>query len=98
MGGRGAGANTNSSTFPKQQFKLTKSRFGDTEYESDLFRISKYSSNTPGTSWKSSGYTLEIKGQYNGRGVARDFGTLREAKAWLETDNAQEWYRTNRRT
>lgn len=99
MGGRGSAAtrNTDSKVFPQQQFKLTKSRFGKTEYESELFRIFKYSQNASGTSWKSSGYILEIKGQWNGRDVAQNFSTLKEAKSWLETNEAQEWYKTHRR-
>ena len=69
-----------------QTFKLNRS---NGQYESELFRIYKYSSNTPHTTWKTSGYALSIKGHSLSR---TKFSTLKEAKAWANTEDCAKWY------
>lgn len=82
------------SSFAPQKFKLVHSAYGNKTYESDLFEIKSYSHDTPHTSWKESGYDLQFKKRPSTR---ERFDTLREAKAWLETEEAQDWYRKHSR-
>ena len=83
--------------FGPQTFKLAHSAYGKTTYESELFKIYKYSTNTPGTSWKSSGYELDMKKHRNWPYQRKKFDTLKEAKEYLNTDSAQKWYKENKK-
>lgn len=95
FGGRGsAGGKKMDSTYSEQTFKRTNSAFGKTTYESELFKISSYTRNTPGTSWKTSGYSLMIKGTF---GPEAKFDTLREAKEFVNSDKGKTWYEEKRK-
>lgn len=97
MGGRGSASSrgSNKAGFATQTLKLTQSRFGNTTYESELFKLSKYSHNSAGSNYKESGYRLSIKGQYTRNEVK--FDTLKQAKSWINTQDAQKWYRENKK-
>ena len=88
----GSIGNTVKTTIGPQTFKLTHSAFGNTEYESELFKITKYTHNSAGTSWKETGYRLTAKGFAAVRGNSTTFNTLKEAKEYANSSKANEWY------
>ena len=83
---------------PEQKFKLIYNKYGNKRYESDLFIVNSYTHNSAGTSWKESGYALEIKPEFRKPGldwrIKKDikFNSLKEMKEWLKTKDAVDWY------
>lgn len=81
---------------PEQKFKLIYNKYGNKKYESDLFIINSYDRNSPNTSWKESGYELNVKPELRKKGLeyrkGERFSTLKELKTWLKTDDAFKWY------
>jgi len=86
----------NNSEYAPQIFKLVHSSINNKRYESELFKIDKYTHNSPNTSWKESGYELGIKNQAWLK-ERQKFSTLKEAKAFANSDEGKEWYFRNKK-
>ena len=77
-----------------EKFKLIDKTARESVYESDSFKLYKFSSN-PSNALKSSGYRLRIKGcrlagsQY--------FTSLKDAKEWANSEEARAWVENARR-
>ncbi len=89
MGSVGKSPSENS--YDTQTFKLTRSAFGVTKYESELFTITKYNRNPKGTSWTESGYAIRMKDKSTKEPYHAS--TLKEAKEFINSDAGKEWYK-----
>ncbi len=90
---------------PEQKFKLVHNKYGNKRYESDLFIVNSYTHNPSSTSWKESGYALELKPEFIKQGldwkIKKDnrikFNTMKEIKEWLKTKEAVDWYKQRKK-